>query len=88
MGGGRRVLVCRRRPTCFVSVAAAVVNAIIVRNHNDAQQTMARIIVREVFQGPGGVHAPLVVHGSVHADLAALLRHVVACRPPVAKWGR
>ena len=40
-------------------------NAIIIKNHNDAQQTMARIIVREVFQGIGGVHAPLFLSMAV-----------------------
>ena len=30
---------------------------------------LACLFVREVFLGPGGVHAPQFVHGSVHAGL-------------------
>ena len=116
MGCGRSVLVHRCRPTCFVSVAAVVVNVLIVINDNDIQLTVGRDVVFEVMQGQGGVHAPLVVHGSAHADLfdcvggedvegpggvhaplfrgsirailVILLTYVVACRPPVVKWGR
>ena len=69
LGCGRSGLVHRLRPTCFVSVAAVAVNVLIVKNDNDIQLTVGRDAVLEVMQGQGGVHAPLVVHGSAHADL-------------------
>ena len=69
MGCGRSIIVRRCRPTCFVSVAAVVVNVLIVRSDNDIQLTVCRNVVFEDMQWQGGVHAPLVVHGSVHADL-------------------
>ena len=67
------MFVHRRRPVCVASVAALTVNTPTARGRSDVHLIVVRVVVREVVQGPGAVHAPLVV-GSVYADLFALLR--------------